>query len=284
MSNLRRLYKKRLAVGLRRQPSYRNELMGLHASLKAIRDNVSNLPLSHPFRLKNHQMQELMRNMDYARGGRGEPANPRSCAYLYRITGIRKVVEHTTWSHLPNRFPNRNHPDSKIFECIMDEYAIRGNRWLPLADYAKGNLGAKRKFTWWTNMLISNANVVCDAHTLGKVNYSIPKYALVLRVSVEAVRRLGLAYVPTPMDAFTSEIFHPADFGVGPGSPDSGRTIDLEKRGPLVQGEEEYALRDVPVQEIEFYPVLIDRALRSRHVVKRNAKLWQLLEIYYNTL
>jgi hypothetical protein len=288
MSNLTILHRIRQVKGSARQASHARTLHDLNVELGV-------MGLSHPYRLIRskviNQMQPMLGVANFVPGAVGPAAKPQQ-EYIYHLTSVGKVLKYTRWDFTPPGFTTRRHRDSRLFRRLEEIYedaagARRSPKdpepWLPFKNYASGTYSGFRGFTWWTNLKLTPAHVVCGGHNLGLPNRWIPKYALIMRCPADYVNGGKLARVPTVLDGFTSEIFSPAYIGTTP-PPSCGRTIDLESHGPLRQGPEEYALRPIKVEKIEFQPVLIDRARRNVHVVKLDVRMWQLLEIYYSKL
>lgn len=239
--------------------------------------------LSHPYRLIRSrvidQFQPLMANTEFANGGTG-PSASASGEFIYHLTSVRKLVKNTRWSFFPSGFPRPKSAAWRVFEYLVADYKKTSN-WLLLRNYANGKYGGFRNFTWWTSLELDPTDIVCKAHKLGVPNQWIPNYAIILRCPVTHIKIDNLHHVPTVIDGFHSEIFRPMDFRVSPLT--SGRTIDLETKGQLKDGVEEFTLSPVPVSQIEFKPVLINTPDRDHRVV-RNARLWQLLSTFYDSL
>jgi hypothetical protein len=275
MSNLTLIHAARQRKGSLRQSHHYGTLRRLELAL------IRNV-WSHPYDKKYGQIAPLLGNpsLRLVPGAQGTSGAP-SGEYIYHLTSVRKVLKHTAWSFFPSGFPSPKHEDEKLFAYLVKDHAWAGG-WLPLSPkYASGKLSGFRDFTWWTSAELDPKYILCQAHALGLPNKWISKHALILRCRVDYVVAGGLAFVPTVMDGFLSEIFSPADYR-GTHPPAYGKTIDLDGPGPLTEGEEEFAVRPLEVSEIEFRPVLIDRPVRLKHVVRRDARLWQLLENYYN--
>lgn len=276
MSNLTLLHRIRQIKGSLRQPHH-------YVSLRRLESSLSHKGLGHSYDKTYAQIASLLGDpkLNLTPGAQGTNATPVG-EYIFHLTSVRKVLSNITWNFFPSGFPSLRHEDNKLFAYLVKHYQ-REKDWLPLSRYASGRLSGFRDFTWWTSLELASSYILCHAHSLGLPNKWIPKYALVMRCPVDYVVRNNLAFVPTVMDGFFSEIFSPADYRGGC-SPSAGRTIDLDSPGPLADGEEEFAVRSLEAREIEFYPILIDYSIRRAHVVNRNARLWQLLEIYYNKL
>jgi hypothetical protein len=282
------LHKLRQIKGVLRQSSHKDALRKLQ---KELSDNIKE---PHPYRLvvndKIDQIKPLLGVPEFRSGAAGAPAAPSS-EYIYHLTSVRKVIgdpnsklpRTLTWTYFPPAFPNLYEPDLKIFECLFREYndVYSGKGWMHLKDYATGEYSVKRDFTWWTNEEFRDVNIICAAHRIGLPNTWIPKYALVMRCMTNKLAKT-LSHVPTALDGFTSEIFSPADHRAGP--PVHGEAINLDSSRLLSTDAEEYALKPITAESIQFRPVLIDNRKRRQHVVNRNTRLWQLLEIYYYNL
>jgi hypothetical protein len=226
-------------------------------------------------------MKPLLDVDEFAAGAAGHGATT-SQDYIYHLTPIRKVLRYNDWTYFPSGFPTVKHEDRRLFEYLLDDYYRQG-KLLDLGNYARGDYNGFRGFTWWTSLDLLNTQIVCAGHRLGLPNKWIPKYALIMRCSARYAMSYGIPRVPTVVDGFVSEIFQPADLLKIP-TPPSGTTINLDGPGPLTDGEEEFVLSKVDVGAIKFKPVLIDRSLRNQHRVVRNARLWQLLEMFYDSL
>jgi hypothetical protein len=282
------LHQLRQIKGALRQAAHKPTLVKLQRELSF------SIKEPHPYRLvvngTINQIKPLLAVPEFKSGATGSHATPGG-DYIYNLTSLRKVVGDAharlprtlTWTHFPPAFPNLTWPDRKLFECLLREKddVYGGREWIPLKDYATGRFSVKREFTWWTNQKFPAAHVVCAAHRVGMPNTWIPKYALVMRCPAKEAIGKTLPHVPTVMDGFVSEIFSPADYRTT--RPVKGEAINLDSSRNLFTQEEEYSLNPIPVELIEFQPVLIDRKKRQ-HAVYRNARLWQLLEIYYHTL
>jgi hypothetical protein len=276
MSNPTIVHQTRQLKGSEFQASSGPTLYALELELRA-------MGLSHPYRLIRNrvidQFQPLMANTEFASGGTG-PSASTTVDFIYHLTSVRKLVKFTQWSFFPSGFPTPKNAAWRLFEYLIADYHSTSN-WLPLRDYASGEYGGFRNFTWWSNLELDPNDIVCRAHKLGLPNKWIPVYAVILRCPAIHIELDNLHHIPTVVDGFPSEIFRPMDFRMS--SLTSGQTIDLETNGQLADGVEEFALSPVPVNPIEFKPVLINRHARH-HKVVRNARLWQLLEMFYNSL
>lgn len=283
------LHRQRQIKGALRQPGYRTALAKLQKTL------LITIREPHPYRLVVNdvvdQMKPLLAVPEFKSGAQGGPAAPGS-DYIYHLTSIRKVVgdpkskspRTLTWTHFPPAFPKLDESDRHLFEYLLDKYIREYGRtgWMALKDYAAGKYSVKRDFTWWTNEKFPDANIICAAHRVGLPNTWVPKYALVMRCLARKVTSQALSHVPTVLDGFLSEIFSPADYRSA--TPTWGQAIDLDSPGPLSARAEEYSMNPIPVEAISFRPVLIDNNRRRRHVVARDPRLWQLLELYYDKL
>lgn len=277
MSNPTVVHRIRQITGGNFQPRYGPVLFDLELELRG-------MGLDHPYRLVRNKIVDQMRPLlgvpEFASGATG-PLGTTHADYVYHLTSVRKLLTFSRWRFFPSGFPTLKHQDWRLFEYLIDDYDSSKD-WLPLKKYSQGTYSGFRDFTWWTNLSLLRTQIVCQAHKLGLPNKWIPKYGVILRCHSSYAKMHKLPHGPSVVDGFTSEIFRPSDCRAAP--PASGRTIDLDSPGALRDGAEEFVLTPVRVEAIEFQPVLIDIRARSKHVVVRNARLWQLLEMFYNSL
>jgi hypothetical protein len=219
----------------------------------------------------------LKKNPAFGVGGEGKQVEPPSQEYLYRLTSIYTVKK--MWKDPVKRVL----PDGEIFAEVETDYNRRGT-WLPLRDYAEGALKNDRWFTWWTNLALRPEDLLRGAHQIGLPSTWVAEEALLLRCPTTFFSREYLLHVPTVLDAFESEVFHPTESSK---NPMCGHTICLNQTSPLALADEvnEYVAEPVDVEYIEFIPVLVTSAMREQpHVVRLNSDLRRLLEDYYRTL
>jgi hypothetical protein len=285
-SYLTRIHRLRQVKGALRQAHHKTTLGHLQQTLS------NDIKESHPYRLSFdktlniNQMEPLFSVLGFLPGARGTDVIPHD-DYLYHLSSISKVKKEKFWTWLPPVCGTLRAADRKLFSCLKQKYDVEcgGTGWMPLKDFASGEYKRRddrdvRNFTWWTNQKLLDAHIVCAAHRLGLPNTWIPKYALIMRCRASEVGARLLSHVPSVIDAFVSEIFHPADYRTA--IPTCGHTINLDSPGQLQTGAKEYALNPIAVELIEFFPIEIGWSKRSPHVVSRNVGLWQLLESYYD--
>ncbi|HYP28213.1 MAG TPA: hypothetical protein VE262_15970, partial [Blastocatellia bacterium] len=109
------------------------------------------------------------------------------------------------------------------------------------------------------------------------------KYALLLRCPVKYINSNNLARIPTTIDGFISEVFHPT---IDANTPLSGITINLDSypRSSFKSGYAEFTLIALDVNELEFLPILIDNSARMSHDLMLNSILRDQLMDYYSQL
>lgn len=263
------LHNMRQRIGTNRQPRHDRDLKDLDSELQAMK-------IQHPYSLNREQIERLMTKDSFRQGGRGLPAEIPDQGFLYRLCNVRSVVRYTTWVSVPTVHDN----DEDVWRRLKNDYDSN-QEWLPLNRYAQGVLTGHRGFTWWTNLKALPDDVLSGAHTIGMPNDWIPVYAVVLRCPVSY---LGpFTHVPTVLDGFSSEIFHPT---IDNDNPPVGLTISLEHSHILREGSSEFVLGSLEVEPIEMRPVLIDSNMMAAHAhyVGLGPDLWRLLEVYYNRL
>jgi hypothetical protein len=268
MAQQSKIYDLRQTIGAVRQHEHA-------AALESLHHDLNSLGLEHPYALEREHIDHLMTNQFFAQGGRGLPASVSGPQFLYRICNIRKIVEYTSW--IPaNRYEN----NEDIWLNLKRDFDDLGD-WIPLNHYARGELTGPRGFTWWTTLNFLTTNIICGAHSIGLPNDWLPKYAVVIRCPLGSISGINSLLVPTVLDAFDGEIFHPT---ISDSHPGAGLTISLEGPSTLNAGTDEFVLLDVDVESMEAIPVLIDRRMRALHSVQLDSGLRTLLEMYYKNL
>jgi hypothetical protein len=265
MSDQGQIHKLRQNLGATRQPPFASRL-------SALQHLLIDLGLEHPYSLSREHLQAMMMDATFARGGGGLNASYEG-QFVYRLCGVRKVVDFTDWQR-----PHRYYTDDDIWLRLRNDFEMAG--WLQLQDYAAGVLSGPRMVTWWTDADFLSTNIICGAHLTGLPNDWVAKYSLVLRYPTDKLLTHSFL-VPSVLDAFDGEIFHPT---VNNDSPTAGWTINLDANGALTIGAREFVLLDVDVKNITFQPVLIDSGIRRMHTVALDSLLRERLETYYGIL
>jgi hypothetical protein len=153
--------------------------------------------------------------------------------------------------------------------------------WVPLERYAAGTLTAPRNFTWWTTLDISDGDVVRNVRRVGMPDEWLPELAVVLRCAAGAKGTPYVARVPTAVDGFVSEVFHPRKLTP---APDCGVAIHLTETGALARGEREVVVPAIPVSVLSLKTVLINRADLAAQPVALGGGLPARLVDYYRGL
>jgi hypothetical protein len=274
MSNQLTLYSLRHSLGLSRQPRHSSELEELNELLTTLVP-----PQAHPYELEEPHYTALQEKMAYAVGGRGLFATCPDGDFLFRLSSVRSVVDNVdglTLSGIP-----KTDGDDTLWTAFNDG-AIPDYEWKPLSRYVEGHLTGYRKITWWTGLELTQHEVVKSAFKMGRYSINIPVYALLLRCKTDHLRASGAIFVPTVLDAFDQEVFHPTKDDE---TPESGQTISLEHAGTVAVGVDEFVCTAIPVDQISFMPILIDATKRQGHrPVERGDDGWKLLESYYSAL
>ena len=276
MADQTSIYLIRLKLGNNRQPSYAPDILHFDSIVRT-------LGKPHPYSLDDKQIAQLLSIPTFAQGGQGSICNiPAAQVYLFHLSSVHKVVNNTTWHRFPPGFSTSFHQNRTIFEYLRWEHDAKKD-WLRLSDYAHGSLSGFRGFTWWTSLKLLPQYILCGAHSLGIPNDWIPIYALLLRCPVKYINSNKLARIPTTVDGYISEIFHPT---IGANSPLTGMTVNLDgyPRNPLSHGYAEFTVMMLDVNELEFQPILIDNSVRMSHDVLLNSVLRNQLEDYYSKL
>lgn len=273
MRELDRLYKLRSGLDARRQPS--NEPL-----LQVLRGFVAEvLGHPHPFWLNVGEKRQLARAHEaYRVGARGSVAHVTRGEHVYRITGIREVMENCdAWTA---ETPSRSLADKQAFEILHSMFTAR-NQWLSMSDFAMGVYANSRNFTWWTTSDEFLEDPVQFGNRCGLLQERVPSCALILRIPLAGTQE-DSRRVPTTIDAFDGEIFLAA--AESP-LPAYGITIDLRGRGKVTAGVPEVVLQPIPVSAISFRPVPVTDAHRRRVEIARACdETWRRINSFYEEL
>ncbi|HJQ69828.1 MAG TPA: hypothetical protein VKA70_12685 [Blastocatellia bacterium] len=270
MSDYENIHKVRQRIGSVRQQTYADALKRLHEEMLQMEP-----PLEHPYSLTDDDYDRLLENNDYKVGGKGRAAEPPKGGFLYRLSGAMQVARSAdVWTAVPT---TENNNEDIWWLLTNDHYRNQG--WIKLSWYAEGSLKGFRGITWWTSLDLLKDKVPLSAYKLGIPNDRIPLYAVILRCPADFLKDNKLARVPTVLDAFDSEIFHPSR---DEDKPRCGTTIGLKPSGPLGEGVDEYVVGPIPVDEVEIWPVLIDKNEIRIPNICRGESLCRLLDSYYN--
>jgi hypothetical protein len=268
MSELRNIHKLRQGIGSQNQNRHNNEIYKIDEIL------FESL-LTHPYSLNNEQYQRFFKEDWFRRGCNGIETQITD-EYIYRFSNISKITSAVSIWHgslLTSKNPAR------IYDMFYKDTS-RGTRWIDLSNYAKGTYSGPRKFTFWTNLLTNSKNIYNVANKVGYPSNWMSNYIVILRIKLENLKKIK-SFVPSVLDSFDSEIFHPTkDIK----SPKEGITIHLNKTGELKEGVAEFVLCEIPVEVIEMKPVYLSTEEIEFNCVESDNKLWERLEFYYKLL
>jgi hypothetical protein len=269
MSDHLTLHKIRQCISNQRQPSLVSKLGVLDKVLKKLK-------LPHPYKLSSRHWQEILKEKALKEGGAGLIADPPSKEFLYRFCAIKTLVNKKNKETAKWKDPIFGAQDSvRIHEKLMGK-SLNGQQWLPLSDYLEGSLAGPRQITWWTSFEIPEQDIVCSVQKLGLL--WVGPHSVVLRCPIKYVKERQLARVPTALDAFDSEVFHPTK---EQDEPKSGVTISLEHSEALEEGADEFVLGPIDVKQVNMIPVLLNEDTVAACKAWSDENLWELLEFYY---
>jgi hypothetical protein len=261
MASQEELHSIQMQVAIRRQPRHASALNGLSSLLEG-----------HPYDLSDSELRVLEQIDAFVSGSKGLVAKPPRDAFLYGLCAVQSLINYVTWKSRPSG----HEVTHQVFDRLNSDLAS-SESWLPLSRYADGYLSGYRGLTWWTSSDRITTDVIRGALELGLV--SVPEFAIVLRCPAEYV--LGISRVPTAIDGFLFEAFHPTkDLD----SPHWGMAIDLHDGHNLSGGPDQYVVGPIEAGQVSFRPVHIDEGMRAALKVESGPKLWAALETYYNTL
>lgn len=268
MDYLKEIYIVRKRLCNLRQPHHNNFIFKLDKLIKT-------WGVDHPYRLDRDQYKLLMQIRAFARGSNGLPASLPHDPYLYRISPLELLKNYVqTWMLDPVKYSSLN----EIFEHLLILYSIKKD-WLPLSSFAAGKYSNPRQFSFWTLVNVSD-NFYSWPNKLGIAGDRIASHTILLRFPIRHLKR-NLAKIPTVIDAFDGEIFHPVkEYD----NPKTGKTIDIGHADLLRDGVEEVVLGPIDVEKIDILPVSIAIRDEAKHFVYLGPNLWNLLINYYYRL
>lgn len=229
-------------------------------------------PYRHPYRLSDDHYGALSKNEVFRSGRKGFCAELPDEGYLFRLSSVGSLIDYAG-------LRDKGTPE-ETFRWLREEYRVRDD-WLPLGEYSEGGeLMERLGFTWWTSLTLSPEEVVIGAQRLGLVLSG--HFKVLLRCPAARVKAAGLAHVPTVIDAFANDIFHPTD---DHDQPKHGVTISLERLQSLEEGADEFVVGGVDVGLVELWPIQVTEDMR------RACPLWPdelrrctLLQEYYRRM
>jgi hypothetical protein len=240
------------------------------------------MKVSHPYQLNETQLCNIDRKTKlFSLGGIGSQATLSGGKYIYRIFNK---------GHLPNymkfRWPSFNNKPNLLWNFLRGK-SKEGTEWINLQDYALNNYPENSvncwfDCTWWTTYPLDE-DVILGAYTIGMFSEWITNEVFVIRALIEQIDSLGVARVPTVIDAFMQPVFLPTK---EPPSPDFGTTINLYDYNNLVSGVAEIAVNPFGVKFIEIKPLKVEPEKRQRYpaVSKDDPQVLQSLLSYYDAL
>src|SRR4051812_44298831 len=165
MSDYLSIFKVRSRLDSLRQSRVGNQLVQLEECLK---------PGQTPYDRNQVLRTALMSFDSFAIGACGRTVPPPSGPFLYRVSPLSMVQQHTKWKE-----------DSEIsLESALGELILRSeligdpDGWFPLSEVAEGELSSYRQFTWWSSSPVRKDTVICDLHLRGMPNDWIAESSL----------------------------------------------------------------------------------------------------------
>lgn len=268
MDYLKEIYIVRKKLCNLRQPRHNKIIIKLDKLIKT-------RGVEHPYRLDRNDYELLMQMRAFSKGSKGLPASLSHDQYLYRISPLELLKNYIqTWTLDPAKYSSLN----EIFEHLLILYSIKKD-WLPLSSFAAGKYRNLRQFSFWTLVNVSD-NFYSWPNKLGMPGDWITSHTILLRFPIRHLKR-NLAKIPTVIDAFDGEIFHPAkEYD----NPKTGKTIDIGHDDSLRDGVEEVVLGPIDVKKIDILPIFVAIRDKAKYFVYLGPNLWNLLINYYNQL
>ncbi len=263
----------RQVISNARQPRHRS-------GMDRLQQHLATFGISHPYGLNDEQFESLLEmEIAFRAGGIGLPATIPGQDFIYRLSGVTKVKKYVElWR---DRYEAHTQ-DDELFGVIYDQFIKRGD-WLPLSDYASGLYRSPREISWWTSLELPTNDpktLLSKVSQCGIPSNWISKWSLVLRCRLQ-LDRGNSARVPTALDGFDSEIFHPT---IDEHTPAAGVAIHLDTLGRVRSGTNEFVLQPIPVDHVEVWPVLIGDEAKKTAGIPLNFVLRKSLVNYYTGL
>lgn len=261
------VYESRYAIGLARQEYFAGYLARFDQFL-------TELHRKHPYGRDKALYEKCSEVACFISGDtQWIPAHPKQ-SVLYRIANIKKTFfdnddfRVVVREDAPGISPIRTEADiSDLFDQLSFESSPDRNpiRWLNLSDYLE-EYKAKRGFTWWTTLALSDAADAIDllkkAHLIGLLNNWVGEYSLIMKLDLPKETQSidsPTVWVPSVIDAYLSSIFKAQDQDKRPAH---GTAINI--KNPAEEGADEYVVRGNILSNIEFIPFRVPK-LDWRH-------------------
>jgi hypothetical protein len=267
---LEKIHKQRMEIAAARQPRHQ----GIWTRLDDVLRDIGKM---HPYSLCDEHYDVLLKEDKFAVGGYGLSAALPGVEYLYRVNGVNKL---RTYSKGWRDRGEEGISDTELFGIMIDEAAKTGG-WLKLTSYAQGDFCNPRKMSWWTSLELppnQPEKIVQGLSHCGIPSNWMTRYSVVMRCKPANLRMGDFLHVPTVIDAFDLEIFHPT---CDAHRPECGVAIYLQNAGALQEGTQEFVLQPIRVEEIEIFPVEITDQLKDTMGVPLNVLLHHSLLDYY---
>jgi hypothetical protein len=268
MPDQRTLHRIRQFIGTKRQRQHSTTLAYLDEQVLQ-----KEFGISHPYSLTETQRKRLMEFEAFSQGGKGLEAKLPDQKFLYRMSALMNVVNFSSWKR---EYPN----EDDYFQEILRTFK-RKKGWIPLEKHARGPFKPPRGITFWTSLPLQPEDLFSRAYQLGLPNNWVAKRVLLLRYKVSHLANSHVVRIPTVLDAFTSEIFHPTQEA---NHPSHGIAIDISDTTNLHAGAPEFVLSNLRIEHIEMYPVMAGIELSGTHKCYLDTKLRLSLHAYYQTL
>ncbi|HUQ32270.1 MAG TPA: hypothetical protein VM095_09120 [Pyrinomonadaceae bacterium] len=275
---LTKIHELRQDRGCKRQPTFDQALLDLDSTIK---------PATHPYKLRPREMWKLMKNGWFRMGAQGAPATLPAGGYVYRLCPIAKLTAYSPgWFSNTPRQVDQPPLIYRLWKKKVEELEKNagGQRvWLRLSRYARGTFQSPRQFSFWTGYDLDPHNphkLLADAHDLGLPNDWLDEYSVILKCETASFQGASPARIPTTLDGFDSQIFHPRrEIAV----PPSGVTIKLSLTIPLNKGYDEFAFGPIDTAAIHLYPVHIPQNI-TPCIKSDEPRLLNSLRVYYTNL
>jgi hypothetical protein len=214
-------------------------------------------------------------------GGCGPAADLETCRYLYLLCSIKKLTLRARPWVGPVLADGKK---DELWKRFRIDSLNSEDGWVALSRYCSGTYHPDRRIGWWTPFDLTTVPPREGALRIGLASNWHPVEGVILRCNVAALPLDMSTTVPSVVDAYISEIFHPCAYST---HPRHGLALDIRDPGNLAAREKEFVLGDLPAEAVDILPVEVRAAgLHPQQALEKDLSigLVEKLIVYYEAL
>ena len=262
MSDSTELYNVRILFDPSRQPNLKPTLSEFDAFLRSIQ-------VTQPYSLSRAQRRALANQCpDFACGCQGPMADKVVDPYVYRLSSIPSILRLNG--------SNSDLRADQLHDFFLSDFNANG-RWISLARLLDGTLRGWRGFTFWTDLEFAADAPLRTAYQAGLPRDQISSRSIILRCATSPLRMR----IPTILDGYE---FPPFCAVKSHDHNGHGEAVDLTQPETLQLGSAEFVVGDIPVDWIEFKPVICLLPIDLTHRLDDGSLLWVQLRDFFAKL